>query len=73
VDHDGGGPNDAIDPRFVMLNVGDVLNGELVAFIPPEADQSKIGQDVPLPWWQQATMAPQQPLPWQRNVQSPTG
>src|SRR5262249_29923617 len=56
-----------VDPRFAMLNVGDVLDGELVRLMSSKPDESKVGEDVPVPWWQESTMAPEQPLPWQRN------
>src|SRR5262245_59934120 len=51
-----------------MLNVGDVLDRELVRLTSSKPDEPKVGEHVPLPGWQQATTAPKQPLPRQRNI-----
>src|SRR5262249_38100785 len=59
------------DPRFAMLNVRDVLDGELVRLVSSKPDEPNVSKDVPIPWWQQTTTAPKQPLPWQRNLHPP--
>jgi len=51
-----------------MLNVRNVLNGELVPVMPSEPDQPEVREDVPLPRWQDATPAPEQTFPRLRNV-----
>src|SRR5262245_36457980 len=54
-----------------MLNIRDVLDGELVRLVSSKPDESKVSKDVPIPRWQQTTTAPEQPLPRQRNFHPP--
>ena len=58
---------DTIDPRLVMLSVGNVLDGELVPLVSTEADQPKIREYIPIPRRQQPAPAPQQTLLRERN------
>src|SRR4029079_17861688 len=67
VHHHRGRTEHAIDPRFVMLNVGDVLDGELVRVPAAAADEPEVGEEVAIPGRQQAAPAPEETFPGERN------